>query len=244
MHVCCMHTYMPTCLYTYVHTYSYIHTYIDNCIHTFLHTYNNTYIPACIHTTCIHSFVHFIIHLHMTKPNLSASSIYSCLREESDDIQIHSNRTASDCSVMARSLPQRWNLIRIAVYEPPSGTIKDSEGKGGSPESEQGVCETARVLQNNDSARGVVIDGNNTRNCTYLTESAEANGRQAEEELDMDEEEEEEEAREKNRWRFSPGLRRIKQLAKNKRNKWHIKSTPRSTQYGNGKNLHQQWLRL
>lgn len=50
------------------------------------------------------------------------------------------------------------------------------------------VCETTSALRNNDSAGGVLIYRNQTRNCTYLAESVEACGRQAKKERDVVEE--------------------------------------------------------
>ena len=45
-----MHTYIQTCMHTYIDRSTYIHTYIRTYLPTYLHTYMHTYIYTLIHT--------------------------------------------------------------------------------------------------------------------------------------------------------------------------------------------------
>jgi len=63
------HTYIRTCTRTYTHIHTHVHTptdthihahaYMHTCIHACTHTHTNTTRKhPCIHTTCIHAYIH------------------------------------------------------------------------------------------------------------------------------------------------------------------------------------------
>ena len=78
-----VHTYLLTCLYTYLLTCTYLHTYIH--IYTYIHMYMQTYMHA-------HTYKHAYMHAHLLRKFFEESNVqtFQRLRKQSDRAaQVH-----------------------------------------------------------------------------------------------------------------------------------------------------------